>query len=310
MGVMFQLLKLRLRFKMLKHTPYANEAHPFAIGVKPLNPKHWIEIDEQLPVYLREKRELIESKLGDVFSADFSSEVAQEEVLNLLVDHLLNAFPETYSKTGRSLSIKGVEYDVDLDDMSAPPLLNAALLIQEDLVIMRREADGWRFVAGSVCFPSSWVLREKIGKLMHEIHDPVPDYAKGTRNAGMIDRMFDNLQLEMPVERFNWSIYNDPSLYQSGQSGDHTLDNAEKGRQAFIRVERQTLRKLPKTGDILFTIRIHVDALTMLARREDKSDIAAKFIEAIEAMNAEQIAYKGLVENRDMLISQLREIAA
>jgi len=161
-----------------------------------------------------------------------------------------------------------------------------------------------------VCFPSSWILREKIGKLMHEVHGPVPDYSKDSRNAGMVERIFDNLQVMLPVERFNWSVYNNDKLYQGGHSGDHTLDKADAGDDYFLRVEHQTLRKLPDTNDILFTIRIHMDPMDMLAKRDDRRDIVGKFVKTIEAMSDEQTSYKGLAKRKRELIAKLKEIAA
>ena len=50
---------------------------------------------------------------------------------------------------------------------------------------------------------------------------------------------------------------------------------------AFIRVERQTLRKLPSSRDILFTIRIHLDPLAVLARHPDRATLASSFAGAI-----------------------------
>ena len=52
---------------------------------------------------------------------------------------------------------------------------------------------------------------------------------------------------------------NAPRTRPSG-FGDVDLNAA-----AFIRVERQTLRKLPQSGDILFTIQIYLDPLGMIA---------------------------------------------
>jgi len=34
----------------------------------------------------------------------------------------------------------------------------------------------------------------------------------------MIERIFDNLQIGMPVERFNWSVYSDDALYHDDRS--------------------------------------------------------------------------------------------
>ena len=189
--------------------------------------------------------------------------------------------------------------------------------MQEDLIVMRRGEDGWRLAAGSLCFPSSWLLTEKFGKPMSAIHQPVPGFGPGTRNAGLIDRMFDKLQVGQPVERFNWSIQAGDALY-------HPLSNAgridratgrpirfpdvEAAARAFIRVERQTLRKLPVTGDILFTIRIYLDPMSTLKSRPDRAALAASFAEQLMGLDAAQLDYKGLTADRDRLVRALGAI--
>ncbi len=155
---------------------------------------------------------------------------------------------------------------------SDAPLVAASLLVQEDLILMRKGENGWRLAAGSLCFPSSWSLTEKFGKPLHEIHDPVPDFGQGTRMDELINRMFDKLApagvalelvaaggsaistIRCPASSAATAREKRPSKF----AGDADFASA------FIRVERQTLRKLPKSGDILFTIRIHLDPLAVL----------------------------------------------
>jgi len=295
---------------MVKHTPYAEGASPFAIGLTLLDLANWIEVDDHLNQYLTEKQRLMREMPGEVFAADYASEAAQDEVLSLVAEHLLSQFPDTYSREGNVILIAGTDHKVDLDDFSRPPLLQAAMLVQEDLVLLRKEGEAWHLVAASLCFPSSWILREKIGKPMHGVHGPVPGYEEGTRNAGMLERIFDNMQAELPVERFNWSIYTNDGLYQGGKSNDHIIDEPKEADEFFIRVEHQTLRKLPKTDHILFTIRIHIDPVSMLKKREDANELAHKFIDTINEMEAEQVFYKGLEKGKHALIARLREIAA
>ncbi|TIU52784.1 MAG: DUF3445 domain-containing protein, partial [Mesorhizobium sp.] len=67
--------------------------------------------------------------------------------------------------------------------LRAAPLVQASLLVQEDLILMRRDESGWRLAAGSLCFPSSWSLLEKFGKPLQQIHAPVPGFGPGTRPA-------------------------------------------------------------------------------------------------------------------------------
>ncbi len=197
------------------------------------------------------------------------------------------------------------------------PLVAAALLVQEDLILMRRDDSGWRLAAGSCAFPSSWSLTEKFGKPLQQIHEPVPGFGPGTRPAALINRMFDGLQGQA-VERFNWSIQADNALY-------HPLSNVERvdratnrptrfpdgdvKAHAFIRVERQTLRKLPSSRDILFTIRIHIDPLAVLARHPDRATLAPSFAAQLEALDLDQLDYKGLTSDRDRLISVLNHMA-
>ncbi len=293
----------------LRHTPYDGSSHPFGIGLRPLDLANWIEIDEKLPEFLAEKHRLLEEIPDQIWAGDFASEAAQNEVLSMLLIHLLERYPNIYRQTGPLLDIAG-QFEVDVNEVSRPPLMTASLLVQEDLVLMGKTEAGWRLVAGSVCFPSSWRLRDKAGKLMHEVHAPVPGFAKGSRNAGMIERVFDNLQVELPVERFNWSVYGDDRLFQPGHSGEHVNDKLNEDGEPFLRVEHQTLRKLPVSKDILFTIRIHLDPLDALRNRDDRKELGQGFIQTIRAMDEAQLQYKGLDHVRDELISRIEAVTA
>ena len=85
---------------------------------------------------------------------------------------------------------------------------------------------------------------------LHAIHGPVPGFNEGTRNANLLERMFDNLWPERPVMRWNWSLYGEAKLYYPA------VNNQIKNRfgpgniadNVTLRLERQTLRKLPKSG--------------------------------------------------------------
>lgn len=274
-------------YSNLTHRPYDGSEPLFKIGLRPFDMGSWLDFDHTHDVFIAEKKRLMAKRPEQVFQAEEDTQEAQKEVLDLISDYLQK----------HNLPLNNV-------DASMPPLLQAALMVQEDLVIMRKSVDGWRLVAGSVCFPSSWSLQEKIGKPLHDVHAPVPDFNKGTRNASMIERIFDNLQIAMPVERFNWSVYNDDALYHNDRSGEHMNQRAD----CFLRVERQTLTKLESSGDILFTIRIYIDPFDALEKRSDKADIARGFIQLLNMMKPAELAYKGLDEGRARLISKLQKL--
>jgi dimethylamine monooxygenase subunit A len=272
------------------HTPYDGSSKPFTIGLKALDIREWLDVDHHFETYIAEKRRLYAEQTANVLVAEAGTEDAQNEVLEFIA-----------AATGKTSAAEGEHLS---------PLAQAGLLVQEDLVLMRYSPHGWRLVAASLCFPSAWNLHEKFGKPMHEIHQPVPGFGEGTRNAGLIDRMFDNLRVEQPVIRWNWSLYGDDKLYHPAS------DNQMKNRfgegkiegRVFMRLERQTLRKLPRSGDILFTIRIYNDPLEVLESHKAGPALARSVMDQLSAMSEEQLGYKGLQDEVPRLLSRLGEL--
>ncbi|WP_269932368.1 heme-dependent oxidative N-demethylase family protein [Aminobacter sp. HY435] len=298
------------------HTPYDGTSKPFAVGLKQADARDWIESDDHLEAYLTEKDRLYAALPDKVFVAEPETRAAQQEVLDLLVAHLVERYPEIYRLEGGRCIIADTGRVVDVADPGNYPLIAASRLVQEDLILMRRGENGWRLAAGSLCFPSSWKLTEKFGLPIHDIHGPVPGFGPGTRMAELIARMFD--KLAVLVERFNWSVQANGELYHPlsdrqrlarSAAADSNFPGADVAGHAFIRVERQTLRKLPVSGDVLFTIRIYLDPLTVLARHEDRVRLAASFAEQLTSLERDQLDYKGLAADRGRLVAFLDGIA-
>jgi hypothetical protein len=295
--------------KQPTYTPYDGSARLFTIGLGPLDPARWIEPDADLERYLLEKDRLIAGHRNTIFVEEAGTRAAQQEVLDLLAEHVTAQHPAHYRRAGSAIATKDRTIDLAADEA---PLVTAGGLVQEDLVLMRRDDSGWRLVAGYVAFPSSWSLPEKFGRRMEDIHAPVPDFGEGTRNALLINRMFDNLKVEQPVFRFNWSINPDADLHYPASKAHGALPegHALPLETTFARVERQTLRKLPVSGDILFTIRIYTDPLAALRTLPEARRIAAVFADQLEALNLPQATYKGLATKRAALVAELRAVAA
>ncbi|PLP57023.1 hypothetical protein CYK37_22550 [Mesorhizobium loti] len=292
------------------YTPYDGSSKPFAIGLKPLELDHWLEIDGYFAAQLAEKHRLYRELSDKVFVEEADTRDAQREVLEFVETHM-GQYHAPALLEARTLGTTGSGALADA------PLVTASLMTQDDLILMRRSDDGWRLAAGSLCFPSSWSLTEKFGKPLHKIHDPVPGFGTGTRPADIISRMFDNLQGQA-VERFNWSVQANDALYHPLSDRQRIARSALRGSNfpdsdinahAFIRVERQTLRKLPVSRDILFTIRIYLDPLAMLARHPDRARIAAGFAVQLGELDEAQLDYKGLIADRDRLVTYLDGVA-
>jgi len=292
-----------------RHTPFDGSSKLFQIGLKPLAVDDWVDVDDRLPAYLGEKARLWRERPDAVFAAEPDTGAAQREALELLAEHLPARFPEIYRRADGAMEIAGAA-PIDLAG-TEPPLLIAARLVQDDLVLMRRGDAGWRLAAASLCFPSSWQLADKFGRPIHEVHGPVPGFGGGTRNAELIARMFDNLRPDTLVIRWNWSLYGDDRLFHPEVAGpdERRFGDTDRAEHVFLRSERQTLRRLPKSGDIVFAIKIAVDPLETLEQHSRGREIAAALIAQLEALSDEQLAYKGMTAERGRVTARLRELA-
>ena len=67
--------------------------------------------------------------------------------------------------------------------------------------------------------------------------------------------------------------------------------------------------KLPGSRDILFTIRIHLDPLKVLARHPDRAALATSFAGQLNALDRAQLDYKGMTADRDRLVAFLNGMA-
>ena len=289
------------------HTPYDGSSKPFSIGLAPLDLARWIEPDDRLAAHLAEKDRLFETVRDRVFRVEAGTEASQQEVLDLLAAHLPAHYPELWTRVGEALEVAptGARVALAADD-ETPALMRAARLVQEDLLLMRRGPTGWRLVAAALCFPSSWSLAEKFGKDLDGIHAPVPGYQE--RLAARMARIFDNLKVEVPVWRVNWSVYPDDALHhpESKERPRAWFGSAEDMvGAAFVRVERQTMRRLPDTDDILFTVRIHVDPLAQFRAHPEGARLAAGLRQQLLALDEGELKYKALDGHRDRLAAAL-----
>ena len=223
------------------------------MGLRPLDPAGWIEVDDHYEADLAQKRALLRDHRDQVLAVvddpDGAVRVASQELLDRVVAHLADHEP------GRAPTVPADLHPVDA----------AGRLTQEDWCVHLPDEQGrWRLVAASVCFPTRWDLTTKIGRTLREIHEPVPLYEE--QLADPMDAYFARMQPEQAVWRLNWNLLDDATLHQPSHAHRPSSPVAERaGELLWLRVERQTLVRLPNSGAIVFGIRIHLDPLAALA---------------------------------------------
>jgi hypothetical protein len=159
---------IRVTTTHLKYTPYDGSSKPFTIGLSALDPGCWIEPDDDLEPFLAEKDRLGREHFEEIFYSEQSSLPAQQECLDLLVEHLTARHADRYRRAGDTIEF--LERTVDLADPGTTPIQKAAALVQDDLVILEKRWTGWHLTAAHLAFPSGWSLREKAGLPMEGVH--------------------------------------------------------------------------------------------------------------------------------------------
>ena len=234
-----------------KHTPYKNGEEVVKVGLEPIEEAEWLEIDNLFDSEIELKKKLYESHYKEVHQELDLSIKSQQELLEVLKAHLKQYYP--------SHKITATE--------TSSPLKSASMMVQEDLVLMIPAEEKYFLGAASLCAPSNWSLKEKFNDSLVDLHKYVPSYQKKIGNR--VNNIFNKLPNDRIFQRFNWSIYEDASLFQPVKSKSlversKTITDKNAGDRLFIRVERQTIRRLPKTQAIAFTIRVHVDPLSSI----------------------------------------------
>lgn len=244
--------------------PFDGKPHRWTMGLRPLTPEEWLWLDERYDAEVALRRELLDQRRDEVFQACPEAQPASVEVLEQVLAFLKEQQPERFQQLQGDPHLMRERLPSETTAAEPHPLELAGRLVQEDLCVMQaapeeaEDAGEYRLTAAALCFPTRWNLREKIGHPMSEIHDPVPGYREQI-NAP-VNQFMRRLTPEKSMWRVNWSLNEDPTLFQPGGHGateaaPHlTPENA--GAEVFLRIERQTLRRLPRTGAILFTIRI------------------------------------------------------
>ncbi|WP_232325198.1 heme-dependent oxidative N-demethylase family protein [Microbulbifer agarilyticus] len=264
------------------------------MGLNKLAPQSWITPCSQLPHYLNNKTAAYQ-RLGEKVYAQLPESLpAQRELVELLHRHLLQDHSGYVRTAAGTLRWRGASGDLHWPGVesvlrSASPLRDAGRWIADDVCLLLPGDTGYQLVAAYLAAPSYWRLEEKIGRPLNQIHAPVPGFQN--KLAGQMARFFDHLKPEYPVWRSNWSVVDSPALLQRGEMASGLDEGAESGKSLYLRIERQSLRRLPNTGAVVFTIRVMINPLEDLLPIEGGLSALAA---AVAQMSPEEGRYKSL----------------
>lgn len=314
-----------------RYLPVGPRAFRFEIGLSPLGRDFGnghadalaFQVDERWPDYREAKLAARAESLRRYFACRPHHADALGAITRELARRLASEHPDWYgfssaraggwrlhsALSGQTALCAGTGAQVDPQGEAGPlatHVLDAlALEVQEDVAVMRDEGGTMRLIAHHVCFPNHWAPKDKLGQDFAGVHARVPGFSRLARGGTRLQAALTN---QGPWVRFAWGLSTDTRLnhHPAAPPGSEQADWHGRRFDAgdprlWLRVERQVLLPMPEWAAYVFLIRTYFEPVAGLS-----GDGRSRLARAVESMDADVLAYKGLAAERDAILAWLR----
>ncbi|CAA9571938.1 MAG: hypothetical protein AVDCRST_MAG18-2077 [uncultured Thermomicrobiales bacterium] len=309
---------------MLPHFPFDSDVYAMTMNARALAIDRLIEVEpRRYEGELAEKAAILASDYRYYFQAPGDTEAHAWEAIALLLPNMARHYPQYFALRTEGARWHWANRLLDTEawlklgesaSLPLPPLDWLGRQVQEDLLIMAEDAAGGTpLVAGHLCFAAGWCLDDKLGRSFLAIHDPVPIFAD--RVGRSADLLMQRLKPDHPTGRVGWSITTSPELNRAPAVTDGrrdegpTIDALNAGERCYLRLERQTFSRLPRTRGVLFTIHTSLTPLAGVLA-EDAPARARRVAAVLRTMPAPLLRYKGIDRFQAPLLAYLDAQAA
>ncbi|KAG9228088.1 hypothetical protein BJ875DRAFT_508696 [Amylocarpus encephaloides] len=297
------------------YRPFRRGPYHITMGLRNMPWDEWIELDNHYEKYHADKARRISERGPKCSHTDPAAFEGAIELLEEFRSYLPQRYPTLYERTPVGLNnlLTGEKFNVIERPLAEDPMQMAARMVQDDLAIMFEKEDGqYYLLAGSILLAGFWRLEDKLGMPLSEIHysGDVPGY-KEKLEKGMMN-FFRRLQPNGPVQRNNYFLQVDDSLPWSSSIGPEDAPGRELGwytaeknkaiEHHHFRSERQTLRRLPRSGGVVFTIRTYFHPVTEIV---EEPYVAGRLASAVRSWGDDVSKYKGKEKYQDVLLEFL-----
>ncbi|KAL9594624.1 MAG: hypothetical protein Q9219_006932 [cf. Caloplaca sp. 3 TL-2023] len=263
------------------------------MGLRRMPWDEWIELDKEFPDFHAEKSRRI-GELGNkiAYTAPEGLNGAYE-LLEEFRDYLPQRYPSLFAKTlvGIDNLLTGERFNTTERPLKQDPMQIAARLVQDDLVITIEKPDGQYYLfGGAVTVPGTWCLEERLGMPLSQIHvdkGKVPGFREKLERGVM--NLFRRIQPENPVQRNTWYVIGHDAISEDG----FTLGVGKMNMPVenfLFRTERQTLRRLPRSGAVAFHFRTYSVPILDIVK---EPYVPGRLASAIRSWDDETAKYKG-----------------
>lgn len=305
---------LPIPYRAFKHTYF------FTMGIRSMDWTSWIELDNEWTKYHNRKIERLEERRDELVGTQDEVWDAAIEVLMEFREFLPNRYPNLFEKTKKGINNKvtGEKFefnDVPKSEFKKDPMEMAALMVQDDLAILKEDENGeYILKGGAIMLAGFWRLRDKVNLPLSAIHTSgdVPKYNEKLKRP--MEKFFTRLTCDKPVVRNNYFLQTDNDVAWSSSIGAediqevgwNTAEAATDINTIYYRSERQSVRRLPISGCIIFTIRTYFLPITKMCQ---EPHIPKRLLDGILSWDEDVKRYRGYDKFSDVLIPYLEEQA-
>jgi hypothetical protein len=304
--------------------PFPEDSYMYSVNMEPHVPgpkgsvfEHTFDVDEHYVAEMRDRAQVLAEDPLRCQSLPHMT-LAGWDLLELIMESKARDYPQWFSltKDGNQWHWINKPLGIDqkftfLDESTLPygPMEYITRQTQGDFTLQDQRDDTLWVDAGMVTTQADWSLDFNIGMNFHQWHAPVPV----AHELGVFDRALKflmALQLGAPVRRFNWTMTVDPLLDTSPENypkwgpSRASLTPETVGNRMHLRVELQTLFRLPRSNAIVFPIRCYLIKFEEIATQPKW---ARRLHRVIRDIPDELATYKGFLRNKPMMVDYLAQ---
>lgn len=299
-------------------------------ALKKLDPDYWLELESTYLDRIAQRRKLHALHGKRVMDELPDSEAASRELMEMVVQYLCIRYPKQFDYDEWTSVFRNHILGSTVDIKVVHPLHFLLDNVPEDFLITQEDPETGLYTLRAAVSTSAvgWNIGQKMGRPLHEIHGPVPDYKEKMAfsmdrhvtwwmvsaitliTTAWIYRYFSKMPCDKPIQRASWGLEIGEPLYL--QTDDPDWNHRQRQNpdlpvsDIYMRVDWQTLRRLPKSRAIVFNFKAFFTPITDFRNEPFVPKLLLKVL--LEGKKS-ILEYKGTWHIEHKVIPALREWA-
>ncbi|KAH9885513.1 hypothetical protein F4778DRAFT_760579 [Xylariomycetidae sp. FL2044] len=268
----------------------------------------WIELESTYKTRIAQRMELYAKHGSDVLQALPGSELACKELMEMVLQFVCARYPQYFELSDDRSRFENRILGTVTAIKDKHPLVVLLENVPEDFGMVLRDPETGYYVfrAGLICSALGWNVGTKINLKLHEIHEPIPDYKEKMQFS--MDRFFSKMPASKPIQRGSWGLEVDQPLYMPpGDPHEGYRESQDPGltrERMHLRVDWQTLRRLPLSGAVVFNFKA---LFTPIAAFRDEAYVPSLVLKVVREGKASLMKYKNTWHTEHVVVPALEE---